>query len=164
MPDPRRFRGVLPVPAPPAELCFPYMAFARRGGGRARYSLLSSGMPPADARILGSELPDLGFANAGALPRLQERLGAHLGVAPEQVIATVGASSAMLVLGLALFRGARVAAETPSYEPLRALPGVLGGELRPFERLAHERYAVDPERVRRALTGGRGPGHVLLTT
>jgi aspartate/methionine/tyrosine aminotransferase len=61
-------------------------------------------------------------------------------------------------------RGARVAAETPSYEPLRALPGVFGGELRPFERLAHERYAVDPERVRRALTGGRGPGHVLLTT
>jgi aspartate/methionine/tyrosine aminotransferase len=168
---PRFHGGSTPFPArsptvttPPADLRFPYMAFARSAGGRARYSLVSSGMPPADARLFGAELPDLGFANAEALPRLQERLGAHLGVAPEQVIVTVGASAAMLVLALALFRGARVAVETPSYEPLRALPGALGGELRPFERRASERFAVDPERVRRALEGGRGPGHVLLST
>jgi len=148
----------------PAGLRFPYMVFARSSGGGAPYSLIQSGMPPADPRLLGAELPDLAFAGAEALPRLQERLGEHLGVAPERVIVTVGASSAMLLVALTFFRGARVAVEVPSYQPLRALPELCGGALRPFQRRADEGFAVDPERVRDALRGGTGPGHVLLTS
>ena len=149
-------------PAP--SLRFPYMVFARSSGGGAPCSLIQSGMPPADPRLLGAELPDLVFAGAEALPRLQERLGLHLGLPPERVIVTVGASSAMLLLALTFFRGARVAAEIPSYQPLRVLPELCGGALRPFARRAEERFAVDPERVRDALRGGVGPGHVLLTS
>jgi aspartate/methionine/tyrosine aminotransferase len=149
---------------PASDLRFPYMFFARRSGGRAPCSLVASGMPPADARLFEPELPDLDFAGKEALPLLEERLAAHLGLDREQVLVTVGASAAMLVTGLALYRGARVAVERPCYEPLAALPEVCGGELRPFDRRADERYAVDPDRVRRALGRGNGPGHVVLST
>lgn len=155
---------------PRPDLRFPYMVFARRSGGGAPHPLIHSGMPAPDPRLLGGpdgepEAPDLAFAGP-ALAALQQGLGRHLGVAPEQVIVTVGASSAMLLVALTCFRGARVAAEVPSYEPLRALPGLVGGTLAPFERPAREGFAVDPERVRRALAGaaGGGPGHVLLTS
>jgi aspartate/methionine/tyrosine aminotransferase len=149
---------------PNADLLFPYMFFARRSGGAAPYSLIASGMPPADARLFGAELPDLDFAGKDALPRLEERLARHVGVDREQVIVTVGASAAMLITGLALFRGARVAVESPCYQPLAALPELCGGGLRPFPRSPAEGHAVDPERVRRALADGSGPGHVLLST
>jgi len=146
------------------ELRFPYMVFARASGGGASHSLILSGMPAADPELLGPpEPPDLAFAGE-ALAELQAALGAHLGVSPERVIVTVGASSAMLLTALTYFRGARVASEVPSYEPLRALPGLVGGELRPLIRRHEEDWAVDPAAVRSALAGGSGPGHVLLTT
>ena len=155
-------------------LRLPYMVFARRSGGGAPFSLIQSGMPPADPRLLGGPggaplVPDLGFAGP-ALLELEAGLARHLAVRPEQVVATVGASSAMLLVALALLRGGRVAAEQPSYQPLRALPGLTGSELRPFERPLEASsdgagpFAVDPDRVRRALAGGSGPGHVLMTT
>lgn len=141
------------------------MVFARRSGGGARHSLIQSGMPAADPALLGPpEPPDLAFAGDEALPRLQAQIAAHVGVPPERVIVTVGASAAMLVLALRYFRGARVACETPCYQPLAALPGVFGGELRPMPRLFERGWTLEPEDARRALTGGAGPGHVFLTS
>ena len=156
---------------PNAALHFPYMVFARDSGGGAPFPLIFSGMPPPDPAVFGAEPPDLGFAGAEALPRLQDALGTHLGVPPERVLVTVGASAAMLHLALTYYRGARVAVELPSYQPLRALPGLHGGVLAPFERRAEDRYALDPDRVRHALetarraaSGTGGPGHVVVTS
>ncbi len=151
---------------PSPSLRFPYMVFARDSIGAAPCSLILSGMPAPDPALLGAELPDLGFAG-DALQALQERLGEHLGVAPERVLVTVGASSAMLLLALTYLRGARTAAETPSYQPLRVLPGFVGGSCATFERRPDEGWALDPERVRAALgrAGPAGsPGHVLVTS
>jgi aspartate/methionine/tyrosine aminotransferase len=144
------------------------MVFARQGGGDATWSLIQSGMPAADPARLGPPVAfgpaDLDFAGAEALPRLQERLGAHLDVPPERVIVTVGASSAMLILALRFFRGARVAVELPSYQPLRVLPELCGGEPRPLVRRPEDGWTIEPDAVRAALAQGSGPGHVFLTT
>lgn len=149
---------------------FPYMEFARTESFRSRYCLSQSGMPPPDGPVLGATMPvDLDFAGVRALPELTERVAAHLGLGPERVLVTVGASSAMHLCAQRLFRGARVAAEVPSYEPLRVLPELLGGELAACERRAQDGWQLDPERVAAALAGvpagRRGPaGHVFLTT
>ncbi len=147
------------------ELHFPYMVFARRAGGETSHPLIFSGMPAPDPELFGPpEPPDLGFASVEALPLLEERLGAYLGVEPERVIVTVGASSAMHVLALCFFRGARVASEVPSYEPLRALPEVFGADVRPLARRPEHGWTIEAADARRALAGAGGPGHVFLTS
>jgi len=143
---------------------FPYMEFARTESFLSRFCLSQSGMPPPDGAVLGPPAPvDLDFAAAGALDAFAERVAAHLGTAPERVLVTVGASSAMHLCALRLFRGARVAAERPSYEPLRALPELLGGELAIVDRRLEDGWQLDPERVAAALAGARS-GHVFMTT
>ncbi|HVS09032.1 MAG TPA: pyridoxal phosphate-dependent aminotransferase [Planctomycetota bacterium] len=151
-------------PSGARELSFPYMLFARTEGMAAPYPLTQSGMTPPDAALLGEpEPPDLGFAGADALPRLQGRLAERFGVAPERVVVTLGASGAMAALALAWFRpGVRVASEVPSYDPLRALPRLLGADARLVRRRLDEGWRVDPAEVRRELAGA-GPGHLFLT-
>ena len=145
---------------------FPYMEFARTESFQSRFCLSQSGMPPPEGSVLGPPTEiDLGFAGApaGALDTFRAHIAAHVGVAPERVLVTVGASSAMHLCALRLFRGARVAAETPSYEPIRRLPELLGGELVTVERRAEDSWQLDPERVATALRGAER-GHVFLTT
>jgi len=151
-------------PSGARELAFPYMLFARTQGMAAPFPLTQSGMTPPDAALLGEpELPDLGFAGAEALPSLQRRLAERFGVAAERVVVTLGASGAMHALALAWFRpGVRVASEVPSYEPLRALPRLLGADARLVRRSLDSGWRIDPAEVRRELAGA-GSGHVFLT-
>jgi aspartate/methionine/tyrosine aminotransferase len=143
---------------------FPYMLFARREALAAAFPLTQSGMPPADARLLeGAPLADLAFAGVDALPKLQAALAALIGVPHERLAVALGASGAMNVVASALFGpGNRVAVETPSYEPLRALPRRLGAEVRTIERRPERAWRVDPGEVERALAGAPR-GHVFLT-
>lgn len=143
---------------------FPYMEFARTEAFRSPLSLTSSGMPAADPAWLGSTLAvDLGWPGKEALPELEERLARHVGVDRSRVIVTVGASSALHLAATTLFRpGTRVAAETPSYEPLRALPPYFGAELALVERRPEHGWRLEPELVDRALAGAR-TGHVFVT-
>jgi aspartate/methionine/tyrosine aminotransferase len=140
------------------------MHFARTEAFRSPFSLTQSGMPAADPVLFGASLPiDFGWASNGALPEVEEKLARHLGVDRSRVLVTLGASSAMHLAALALFRpGVRVAVETPSYEPLRALPAYFGAETALVERRAADAWALDPAAVERALVGAR-PGHVFLT-
>ena len=143
---------------------FPYMTFARTEGQRGTFALTQSGMPAADARLFdGLGAPDLVFAGKEALPVLQARIAEHVGVRPEHVLVTLGASGAMHVAASALFRsGVRVVSETPSYEPLRVLPVHFGAELREVERRESDGWQIDPAEVRRALAGAK-TGHVFVT-
>lgn len=146
------------------SLRFPYMVFAREESWVTTYVLSQSGMPAPPPGVLGDALPiDAGFAGE-SLRGLQGRLAERYGVGDERVILTVGASSAMNLCARRWFtRGSVVASETPSYEPLRALPGLMGAEMRPVERDRSARWALDPARVRSALGTGPGPGHLFFT-
>ncbi len=158
-----------PKPLPPAtsRLLFPYMAFARSEASRSRFTLSQSGMPPPDASLFGSPEPyDLDFAGVDALPTLQARIAELVGAEPERVIVTVGASGAMHICALRLFRGARVASDVPSYEPFRALPELLGAEAHTVRRRFADGWQIDPDEARHVLSGcsaGGTPGHVFVT-
>lgn len=144
---------------------FPYMVFARERSHRARHNLTQSGMPTAADVDLGTLTPaiDAGYAGGEALPALEREIADSLGVDPRRVIATLGATGGMHLAAWAFFQpGSRVAAETPSYEPVRALPRVFGAETVEVEREAAAGWDLDPARVRRALSGARR-GHVFVT-
>lgn len=143
---------------------FPYMEFARTEAFRSQLSLTQSGMPAADTALFGSTLPiDFAWAGKEALPEVEEQLARHLGVDRSRVFVTLGASAAMLLAAMALFRpGTRVVSETPSYEPLRALPSLFGCDLALLERRPEELWRIDPAAVQRALAGARR-GHVFIT-
>ena len=145
---------------------FPYMVFARTRAHLARHNLTQSGMPrpAAEFELRGaSPVVDSGYAGLGALPELEQCIAASLGVEPRRVIATLGATGGMHLAAWNFFRpGARVASESPSYEPLRALPRAFGAESVLVERDPAAGWRLDPARVRRALAGSR-PGHVFLT-
>lgn len=143
---------------------FPYMHFARTEAFRSPFSLTQSGMPAADPALFGASVPvDFGWPGKEALPEVEEKLARHLGLDRSRVLVTLGASSAMHLVALAFFRaGVRVAVETPSYEPLRALPPFFGAECALVERRPEDGWALDPAAVERALAGSRR-GHVFLT-
>jgi aspartate/methionine/tyrosine aminotransferase len=152
------------APAEPAEW-FPYMRFARGPVPSLPFNLTQSGMPAADVDVFADLPPlDLSHALARELPEVRERIAARYGAGADRVFVTAGASGAMSVAASALFRpGARVAVETPSYEPLRALPRRAGSEVREVERHPRDGWAIDVGRVERELAGAR-VGHVSITT
>lgn len=142
------------------------MKWAQTESWVSAYSLAQSGMPAADAALLGPPQPcDLGPPPADALPRVQARLAELFGTAPERVQVTLGASGAMSLLAALLFRDAsRVVTELPSYEPFRALPEFHRAELVCVRRRLEDGWRLDVDEVRRALDGARGPAHVFVCT
>ena len=153
----------------PRSPLFPYMAWAHVEGLRSPHRLSQSGMPAPPADFLAGRAADtaadLEHPCAAAQPAWEARLAARLGVAPERVLATIGASAAMQQVAQALFRpGSRVVTERPSYEPFRALPPLAGAELRVVDRRPEDGWALDVERVAAELAGcGPGaPGHVFV--
>jgi aspartate/methionine/tyrosine aminotransferase len=145
---------------------FPYMEFARTRAHLARHILTQSGMPPPEASLelrAASALVDSGYAGIDALPELERHIAARLKVDPRRVIVTLGATGGMHLAAWRFFRpGSTVASETPSYEPLRALPRAFGAQVALIERDPLARWQLQPQSVRRALHGAQ-PGHVFLT-
>lgn len=131
-----------------------YLEWAQSRAG-VRYNLASSGVPACPLERLQPELEDMDPADSSATgwPPLVERLAARYGVATEQVVLATGASLANhLVCATLLDPGDEVVIETPAYEPLVAVPEYLHADVRFFERRFEDAYALDPERVRAALT------------
>lgn len=148
-----------------SPLRFPYMVFAKTRSFLSTYTLSQSGMPaPPPALFPAADPADLVHADVEALPALERAIARHLGVPPERVLATVGASAGMLIAALRWFRpGARVVAETPSYETIRALPDLTGAEVHLLERRLDEGWALSVDRARAALAGADGPAHLFVT-
>ena len=145
-------------------LLFPYMVWAHRESFRSPFCLAQSGMPVPDASPWRDVRLDIGHPAAEALPALEAQLAALFGVPPERVIVTPGASAAMLLVALAYFRGARVVAELPSYEPLRALPELVGAELTLVRRRLDWGWRLEPDEVTRAIAqSSTRPTHVFAT-
>ncbi len=84
---------------------------------------------------------------------LVESIAAHAGVDPSTVTTANGASGANFQVCAALLEpGADVLVEQPGYEPLQAGARLLGARIVKFDRPFADGFAVDPDRVRAALT------------
>ncbi|MFT7667823.1 MAG: aspartate/methionine/tyrosine aminotransferase [Planctomycetota bacterium] len=145
-------------------LQFPYMFWAHHEGFQSPWCLSQSGMPLPEASFMDGIGIDFSHPCVEAMPAVEARLGELFGVPSERVLVTIGGSSAMQISAMQWFRpGARVLAETPSYEPMRKLPEFYGADVRPLQRRAADDWMVNPEEVRDGLAGTTGRGHVFLT-
>ena len=132
----------------------PYMEWAKTRPS-ARFDL-------AISNVLACSLSDLpGAADALALTGandngygpLVEAIAARYGVVRDQVTTAQGASGAnFLVFAALLEAGDDVLMERPGYDPLMGAPRLLGANVVRFDRPFEADFALDPERIARAMT------------
>jgi hypothetical protein len=92
-------------------------------------------------------------ANDNGYAPLIEAIGARYGVAPERVTTASGTSGAnFLVFAALLEPGDDVLVERPGYDPLLGAAGMLGARTVRFDRVFADGFALDPDRVRAAMT------------
>ncbi len=116
----------------------------------------------AGSNILACSIDDLPGArgaialegpNDNGYAPLIESIAGHYGVSPSQVTTAQGASGANFLACAALIEpGDEVLVESPGYDPLLGAPRLLGAQVNRFDRTFEEGFALDPERVRRAMT------------
>ena len=116
----------------------------------------------AGSNILACSLDDLPGARAavalegandtGYRP-LAEAIGQRYGVNPDLVTTAGGTSGAnFLVLAALLEPGDEVLVERPGYDPLIGAARMFGARTIRFDRAFDARFALDPDRVRQAMT------------
>lgn len=92
-------------------------------------------------------------ANDNGYAPLIEAIGARYKVDPERVTTAGGTSGAnFLVFAALLDAGDDVLVERPGYDPLLGAARMLGARTVRFDRVFDAGYALDPERVRAAMT------------
>jgi aspartate/methionine/tyrosine aminotransferase len=121
----------------------------------ARWDLCGSNLLPCSLE----DLPEAAGAvqingpNDEGYAPLVEAIASRYGATAEQVATGTGASGVnFLVCAALLDAGDEVVVETPGYDPLFAAPELLGARVVPFERPFEDGYALDPDRVARALS------------
>jgi aspartate/methionine/tyrosine aminotransferase len=116
----------------------------------------------ATSNVLSCSIEDLegardaialsGRNDTGYAP-LMEAIAARYGVSPDQVTTAQGTSGANFLVCAALLEpGDDVLVERPGYDPLLGAPRLLGANTIRFDRTFEQRFALDPDRVRRAMT------------
>jgi hypothetical protein len=111
----------------------------------APYPLALLPLAPGDLELTGDD-------SYGWAP-LQERLAAKAGVAPDCVVAAIGASMANhLAMAAVLEPGDEVLIEEPTYEALTDVARYLGAVVHRFPRRFMDGFRLDPDAVARALT------------
>jgi len=136
---------------------FPYMRWAKRHlTGFSGMNLGMSGVPGLTAadvpfdREIGWWAPEGEYGD----PALRALLAAHLGVPPEHLFVSAGASLANFLVYLSEARGGHVAVETPAYEALLRLPAAVGATVSTFARVEASGWRLDPASVRAAVRPG----------
>ena len=99
------------------------------------------------------EVVDLAGANDNGYRPLMEAIGARYGVSPELVTTAGGTSGAnFLALAALLEPGDEVLVERPGYDPLLGAARLFGARTVRFDRVFDDGFALDPDRVRHAMT------------
>jgi aspartate/methionine/tyrosine aminotransferase len=138
----------------PSRVRAPYMEWAKTrpaakfdlAGSNIRACCLSDIPGAADALALE------GKNDEGYLP-LVEAISQRYGVKCDQITTAQGASGANFLVCAALLEpGDEVLVETPGYDPLLAAPRLVGARVARFERDFADGFALDPDKVRRAIT------------
>ena len=116
----------------------------------------------AGSNILACSLDDLPGAtealsligaNDNGYQPLVEAIGARYGVDPDRVTTAGGTSGAnFLVFAALLEPGDEVLVERPGYDPLLGAARMFGARTVRFDRRFEDGFALDPERVRAAMT------------
>jgi aspartate/methionine/tyrosine aminotransferase len=129
-----------------------YLDWARRLYGQIRYDLATSGMPGVSTPELGGPAFE-GLDDPSGWTRLREAIARYNDVPAGEAIAALGTTHALWLAYASLTSpGDEVLVETPGYEPLARIAEGVGAKVATFERAAREGYALDPERVARAMT------------
>jgi len=129
-----------------------YLEWARRFYGQVRFDLATSGIPAVSAAALGppveQDLDDL-----TGWPRLREAIAAYNGVPAGETIAALGTTHALWLAYASLTSpGEDVLVEAPGYEPLTRIAEGVGARVGTFERPSGSGFALDPDRIARAMT------------
>jgi len=132
----------------------PYMEWAKQRPS-PRFDL-------AGSNILACSIDDLPGAreavafdghNENGYAPLIDSIAARYGVPAAQVTTAQGASGANFLVCAALLEpDDEVLVELPGYDPLLGTPRLLGANVNRFTRDSADRFALDPDRVRRAMT------------
>jgi aspartate/methionine/tyrosine aminotransferase len=129
-----------------------YLEWARRFYGQVQFDLATSGIAGVSAAELGT--PDAARADdPTAWPRLREAVAAYNDVPPGDAIAALGTTHALWLAYASLTSpGDDVLVEAPVYEPLIRIAEGMGARVMHFERDPRDGFALDPDRVARAIT------------
>jgi aspartate/methionine/tyrosine aminotransferase len=132
----------------------PYMEWAKTRPA-ARFDLAGSNIQACGIDEIPGVVEAIGFegSNENGYEPLLEAIAARYGVDTAQVTTAQGASGANFLACAALLEaGDEVLVESPGYDPLLGAPRLLGARVNRFAREFNDRFALDPERVRRAMT------------
>jgi aspartate/methionine/tyrosine aminotransferase len=100
-----------------------------------------------------AEALSLAGANDNGYRPLTDAIGARYNVDPDRVTTADGTSGAnFLVFAALLEPGDEVLVERPGYDPLLGAARMVGARTVRFDRTFEDRFALDPERVRAAMT------------
>ncbi len=131
-----------------------YMQWAKQHPP-ARWDLCGSNLLPCslhDVPEIAAAVQINGSNDEGYVP-LIEAISARYGVRSDQVATGTGASGVNFLAYAALLdAGDDVLVETPGYDPLFAAARLLGARVILFERRFEDAYALDPDRIARAIT------------
>jgi aspartate/methionine/tyrosine aminotransferase len=132
----------------------PYMEWAKMRRS-PRFDLAGSNVLSCSIDELAGarEAIALDGRNESGYAPLIEAIAARYGVHPAQVTPAQGTSGANFLVCAALLEpGDDVLVERPGYDPLLGAPRLLGARVVRFERDFAAGFALDPDRVRRAMT------------
>src|SRR5919112_5118773 len=114
----------------------------------------SNVLPCAIDELPGArEAVDFEGSNYDGYAPLIDAIAARYGVSPAQITTAQGASGANFLVCAALLQpGDDVLVETPGYDPLFGTPRLFGVQVNRFTRTFADAYAIDPDRIRDAMT------------
>lgn len=118
----------------------PYLRWAIRHHGKAKYDLATSGIPSFDDEILGAVR---GLCDGAAFGRLREAIARVTGAPEAEVLPVLGTSQALFTAYAATLSPGDVAlVEHPVYQPLVVAARSVGAAVEHFERDPARGYAV----------------------
>lgn len=129
-----------------------YLLWARRFYGNVRLDLATSGMPTVPLAELG--MPDARtMGDAGGWTTARTAIASYHSVSQNEATLALGTTHAIWLAYAALTSpGDEILVERPAYEPLVRIAEGMGLRVTHFDRVAAERFALDPERVTHALS------------
>jgi aspartate/methionine/tyrosine aminotransferase len=131
-----------------------YMNWAKTSSA-AQFNLANSGLANMKLSQLHVQFKELEITTEFpyGYPPLVNALAERLGVPAESVVTAAGTSSANhLAMATLIDPGDEVLIECPTYEPLLALAGYFGAEVRRFTRRFEEGFRITVEEIEKALT------------